>query len=272
MGYMINHAMFQRNGRSGYVLKPLALRAPSKDLLMKRTTHVFQVTVISAQQLPRPKNALGHEIMSGGSVDPFVEVSLYVPDWPYVTQGGNLSRTPSMNKKKRESFVTAKSNGSATLAAPPVDKSISSSSAGTANSSLLPPSPAIPLPAQAPTYIPGKTISFKTSSVKNNGFNPVWEEKLRLPFECVGDMMDLVFVKFVVRSREDDKEGDEPLAVYCASLGSLGRGKAFPHVPCLDLVLNVLCFAGYRHLPLHDSQLSQFLFSTLFVRINVIDL
>ncbi|KAJ3529894.1 hypothetical protein NMY22_g8810 [Coprinellus aureogranulatus] len=77
-------------------------------------------------------------------------------------------------------------------------------------------------------------------------------EKLRLPFECVGDMMDLVFVKFVVRSREDDKDGDDPLAVYCASLGSLGR--------------------GYRHLPLHDGQLSQFLFSTLFVRINVLDL
>lgn len=229
MGYMINHAMFQRNGRSGYVLKPLALRAPSKDLLMKRTNHIFQVTIISAQQLPRPKNALGHEIMSGGSVDPSVEVSLYVPDWPYITQGGGVSRSPSVNKKKRESFIGGvKVNGSEGLAAPPLDKEISTSSTATAASSLLSPPPTTPLPAQAPSYIPGKTISFKTSSVKNNGFNPVWEEKLRLPFECVGDMMDLVFVKFVVRSREDDKEGDDPLAVYCASLGSLGRGESFP--------------------------------------------
>ena len=46
LGYMINHAMFQRNGRSGYVLKPLALRSSAdKDLLGKRTKHFLDVTV-----------------------------------------------------------------------------------------------------------------------------------------------------------------------------------------------------------------------------------
>ena len=56
-----------------------------------------------------------------------------------------------------------------------------------------------------------------------NGFNPVWEEKLNIMFDCVGDMMDLVFVRFVVR-QEKDKDGEEPLAVYCASMGSLQCG------------------------------------------------
>ncbi len=28
---------------------------------------------------------------------------------------------------------------------------------------------------------------------------------------------------------------------------------------------------GYRHLPLHDAQLSQYLFSTLFVKVQVSD-
>ena len=28
---------------------------------------------------------------------------------------------------------------------------------------------------------------------------------------------------------------------------------------------------GYRHLPLHDAQLSQYLFSTLFVKIDIED-
>src|SRR5262249_19687407 len=46
LGYMINHAMFQRNGRSGYVLKPLALRVPDKDLLSKRTKHSLDITVL----------------------------------------------------------------------------------------------------------------------------------------------------------------------------------------------------------------------------------
>ena len=35
--------------------------------------------------------------------------------------------------------------------------------------------------------------------------------------------MDLVFVRFVVR-QEKDKDGEEPLAVYCASMGSLQCG------------------------------------------------
>lgn len=45
MGYMINHAMFQRNGRVGYVLKPLALRSPDKTELARRTEHALVVTV-----------------------------------------------------------------------------------------------------------------------------------------------------------------------------------------------------------------------------------
>ena len=45
LGYMINHAMHQRNGRAGYFLKPLALRSPNKDLLSKRTRHVFEAKV-----------------------------------------------------------------------------------------------------------------------------------------------------------------------------------------------------------------------------------
>ena len=45
LGYMINHAMFQRNGRAGYVLKPLALRSNDKQLLAKRTKHLLNITV-----------------------------------------------------------------------------------------------------------------------------------------------------------------------------------------------------------------------------------
>ena len=42
---MINQAMFQRNGRSGYVLKPQALRVYDQDLIAKQTKHFFDVTV-----------------------------------------------------------------------------------------------------------------------------------------------------------------------------------------------------------------------------------
>jgi phosphatidylinositol phospholipase C, delta len=45
LGYMINHAMFQRNDRLGYVLKPSPLRNADKQLLSQRTRHFFDVTV-----------------------------------------------------------------------------------------------------------------------------------------------------------------------------------------------------------------------------------
>ncbi|KAJ8701092.1 hypothetical protein PTI98_004055 [Pleurotus ostreatus] len=212
VGFMINHAMFQRNGRCGYVLKPLALRsAAHKHLLSKRTNHYLDVTIISAQQLPRPKD--GKTV-----VDPYVEVSIHVPDWthqpflpsPQVKADGKQS-------KSAEDLPT-----------------------------YSPPSgPTATMATRA------RKISSATSVVRHNGFNPVWEEQLRLPFDCVGDMKELIFLKFAVKQEGKGGDDDEVLAVFCASLGSLQR--------------------GYRHIPLHDVQLSQFLFATLFVRIEIQD-
>ena len=42
---MINHSMFQRNGRAGYVLKPQALREPNKELLSSLTNHMLDIRV-----------------------------------------------------------------------------------------------------------------------------------------------------------------------------------------------------------------------------------
>ncbi|KAF8965762.1 PLC-like phosphodiesterase [Flammula alnicola] len=222
LGYMINHAMFQRNGRSGYVLKPDAIRLAQKELLAKRTFHSLDVKVISAQQLPRPKDAFGHEIGDKVIADPYVEVTTYIPDWPVLPES---KKAKDLGKDKDKAEVKP--------------KDIVGN--GTPNSPILSP------PATAMASTPGRSVTKRTAVVKKNGFNPVWEEELCLPFDCVGDMMDLIFVRFIVR--QEVKDTDEPLAVYCASLGSLQQ--------------------GYRHLPLHDSQLSQYLFSTLFVRINV---
>jgi phosphatidylinositol phospholipase C delta len=177
---MLNHAMFQRNGRCGYVLKPLALRHNSaKDLLLKRTTHTLDVTIISAQQLPHRRDAFGKEAQDKAIVDPYVEVTLYVPDWPVRPVKGTSQETD--------------------------DRSQPSLS-----------------PTSGPTSMSTRPRSLRTSVVKKNGFNPVWEEKLSIAFDCVGDMFDLVFVKFVVS--QEDRSGDEPLALYCAPLGSLQHG------------------------------------------------
>jgi hypothetical protein len=52
---------------------------------------------------------------------------------------------------------------------------------------------------------PARSISSRTSVVKKNGFNSVWKEELCITFDCVGDMMDLVFVRFVVRQEDKNR-------------------------------------------------------------------
>lgn len=41
----MNYAMFLRNGKSGYVLKPDALRINDKEFIKKRTKHFLDITV-----------------------------------------------------------------------------------------------------------------------------------------------------------------------------------------------------------------------------------
>lgn len=183
---MLNHAMFQRNGRSGYVLKPMALQQNSpKDLLLKRTTHMLDVTIISAQQLPHPRDVFGKETQDKAVVDPYVEVTLYVPDWP-------------VRPVKLKERISKETEDLLQLFPSPTSANFDSTSIST------------------------RPRSVRTSVVRRNGFNPVWEEKLSIPFECVGDMFDLIFVKFMVG--QEDKGSDQPLALYCASLGSLQQG------------------------------------------------
>ncbi|KAF8717209.1 Phospholipase C, catalytic domain (part), partial [Rhizoctonia solani] len=175
LGNMMNQSMFLRNGRAGYLLKPEALRVKDKDLLAKRVDYVLNITIISAQQIPRKRDENGREIIKDGLIDPLVEISLHAPD---------------------------------------------SSSTG--------------------------PHTYRTTAIPNNGFNPIWEETVSIPFTCTADMWDLIFLRLAVFNDDDD---EEPLAVYCSPLASLRK--------------------GYRHLPLHDLQFSQYLFSSLFVHISL---
>lgn len=198
LGYMINQAMFQRNGRAGYILKPDALRLSENGWLSKRTQHFFDVTVcifprylcassythipkiISAQQLPRLRNSLGQDLFDKSIIDPLVEVSLHIPDW---------SLSPFLPDSAKEA---------GTKYSPPTD-------------------------ATSTNATSGRTVSFRTQPIKDNGFNPEWQEELCLPFDCIGDMKDLIFVEFAVRQHGRD-EG-EPLGMYCVPLGSLEHGE-----------------------------------------------
>lgn len=84
-----------------------------------------------------------------------------------------------------------------------------------------------------------RTITLSTTAIKDNGFNPVWEENLVLPFDCVDDMKDLIFVKFAIKHEGQDAES-EPLAMYVSSLGTLQEGTSSPC--CNNLPVQILYF------------------------------
>nr|CAG8476138.1 4435_t:CDS:10 [Entrophospora candida] len=125
LGMQINQAMFAVNGRCGYVLKSDRLRNP--DL---------------SQQLPKPKEATKGEI-----IDPFVEVTLLVPN--------------------------------------------------------------------------SEAVIKKTKTISDNGFNPIWKEKLSFTIEC--EEIGLVFLRFCVF--DEDVRTNDFIAYYCTPLTSLQMGR-----------------------------------------------
>ena len=87
--------------------------------------------------------------------------------------------------------------------------------------------------------------------VQSNGYNPIFNDNFRLSLET--KYPSLVFVRWTVWNSQDGhnyngKDSTDPLATFTAKLSSLEQ--------------------GYRHLPLYDHNGEQFLFATLFCRIQ----
>ncbi|KND00834.1 phosphatidylinositol phospholipase C [Spizellomyces punctatus DAOM BR117] len=68
-GMQLNHAMFNLNGRCGYVLKPSFLRRGQPAV--SPVPVMLNVKIISGQQLPKPKDSTGSTV-----IDPYVEVEI----------------------------------------------------------------------------------------------------------------------------------------------------------------------------------------------------
>ncbi|KAL8291858.1 hypothetical protein RQP46_002116 [Phenoliferia psychrophenolica] len=88
VGMELNMAMFARAGRAGYVLKPELLRRKGgekdKESLGRTANFSLKLEIISAQQLPRSRDASDAD---SSTLDPFVEVSLFVPGVATIIKG-----------------------------------------------------------------------------------------------------------------------------------------------------------------------------------------
>ena len=96
LAFAINHAMFTRNGRSGWLLKPDGLRMKGKDGFGSLEDRILQLNVSSSERLEVPVTSLmaniqPFQIISGHSLPLppdvsldearlYVEASLFVPD------------------------------------------------------------------------------------------------------------------------------------------------------------------------------------------------
>lgn len=209
LGFSMVQAFYARNGRAGYILKPEALRIRNHPVLSyKPTKHKLVIRVISAQQLPRPKDAQGREIIDKNTVDPYVRVEVHSPTWP-----------------------------TSAMAAVPVKNNVE------------------------------RGLKTRTSVIRNNGFNPRWNETLELDFDVLGGMSEFVFVRFVIKDKDVDR--DNWIGMYCACLKTLELGeKILARSPSSTFDL---LFVGYRHVPLYDEQYGQYMFSTLFVHLSIRD-
>lgn len=195
-----------RNGQSGYVLKPRSLLEGNEEALFRRKRYILNVKIISGQQIPRrkPRSLQTRNSVAKSVMDPYVQLVLHTPDLPrsFPSKSGHAQSPPN---------PTAASEAGSNPVASNVHHSLDPQGSGTLKVGSKP-SSGTPVLVQA-----------KTSPVKNNGFDPVWQESLHLEFEVAGDMLDLVFAQFIVKD-ETYSDYEHSLAMYCISLGCIRQG------------------------------------------------
>ncbi|KIM26484.1 hypothetical protein M408DRAFT_330623 [Serendipita vermifera MAFF 305830] len=239
-GWHMNRAMFLRNGGSGYLLKPPALldqSYPSDHQKHKRTKHVLRIRIISAQQLPRPKDHQGHEVIDKNTVDPYVKATIHIPIWASGKTSERIAPVAVDVSKEAEAKGVQQPGEVRAEATREEGVLVGASSAGD---------------EQAGAAVGERVVGVRTQAIRNNGFNPIWNEQLELPFDVFGEgMKDLIFLRIIVKD-DNNMDKDDFVGGYCTSLGSLEM--------------------GYRHLPLYDEQVNQILFAGLFVHVSIHDL
>ncbi|GAC97568.1 hypothetical protein PHSY_005154 [Pseudozyma hubeiensis SY62] len=132
LGFELNQAMFSRNGRCGYVLKPAALRTKEQGKIMQSKAVRFRLdlSIVSAQQLPKKTKAVagkdkdkaqaGQDIRE--PIDPFVVVSLLAPGCWGKQPKGLLEKASSHGEAMESVLPQASKNSGKTSASATTDQ------------------------------------------------------------------------------------------------------------------------------------------------------
>lgn len=90
-----------------------------------------------------------------------------------------------------------------------------------------------------------KCLRMKSGTIAGNSFSPLWNLSGALEFQMYPELLDLVFLRIEVKHQPSIGD-DLVVAQFCCSLSALQP--------------------GYRHLPMYDRQMTQFLHSSIFVK------
>ncbi|CAD6946737.1 unnamed protein product [Tilletia laevis] len=290
LGMQINHAMFVRNGKCGYVLKPDALRLEDQCRdSTDRLRFAIEIKIISAQQLPRFNELSQDKDKESDGIDPYVALSIHTPEcWGPQPASVDVSRSFLGGVSPPLGTPTSTSASGFDFEPPRRSSTTLSFAASTAGSSLYAPgalldstrrmrrSDSVSSVSSVSTSGAGKRTSrLRTHTIRGNGFNPCWNSPLSIALEVpAGDL---------TMARASEFLGDDALG-RADNIRGLSRG-------LLDLCfvkfevyeanqLDTNCLAtysvclgsmlqGYRHVPLYDADLFPHRFSTLFVHVNI---
>lgn len=164
LGFEMNQALFSRNGRSGYVLKPKALRLKDALRPASKSRIRIEVRLISGQQLPRSRDtARGKDSTDGDPpvLDPFVTVAVLTPE-----RSDYSVCVIRSDSKRIDSHASdpAKADHDALGGPTAQDRSH----------------------APWPTTARRSLVRQRTSAIPRNGFNPIWNETLHFGLEVPG--------------------------------------------------------------------------------------
>lgn len=247
LGFELNQAMFSRNGRCGYVLKPAALRTKEhgKTRADKAVRFRLDLNIVSAQQLPKKSKAgTGKDKDKNGNndtrepIDPFVVVSLLAPAcWGKQPRG--LLQKASAKESAVISLQPVEQGDAASAPAAQVEptdtpgrselgRSDATTSTEPARQSVDPTVLADASPAdkqgtettapKASTLAPSHLL--RTPTVKGNGFSPEWHTDMSVLIDVPAGASDEL-LSLIEASKASSQSGD---ALAHPELERLSRG------------------------------------------------
>ena len=286
VGAQLNEAMFAAGAdRTGYVLKPAELRGSAADASIngaagsgmvaeqchdckrKRKLIHFNVDIVSAQQIPKPR-----DLDKDASLNPYVEFEVFTAD-DRAQAIAATSTSVNSSASKNGYLTTVSTNGdtSGSVSTVATRTAVGEVGNGDISNANYNGSNSNSKENASNSRKGGPAFRRRTRVIRHNGFDPLFGESMSVAVET--HHPSLIFLRWSVYNAPDGASMPSSLSSNSstsasASLLSAASGSSGQAQPLATFTAKLDSLQqGYRHLPLFNAIGEQYLFSTLFVRI-----